>query len=61
MSENTPTKPVERVAQVHVPKRDEDLVTMRHPITGDVQTVLNTGTTLTPLMILGYEQVRGEK
>ena len=41
---------------VHHPHTATDWVTLRHPLTGDVQEVEATPESLTPLMIQGYQK-----
>ena len=41
---------------VHHPHNVTDWVTLRHPLTGDVQEVEATPESLTPLMIQGYQK-----
>jgi hypothetical protein len=40
----------------HHPHNVTDWVTLRHPLTGDVQEVEATPESLTPLMIQGYQK-----
>jgi hypothetical protein len=42
--------------QLHTVHATRDWVTLRHPLTGDVQEVEATPESLTKLMILGYVQ-----